>query len=338
MPLLNQATKKCCHPTVLQPPQVGQFIFAIVRYSRASSLALFPSSDCATVQLEKDERTALHRTVYYEKIDIIDYLMYQCHMNVDIVNKFGDTPLHDACYYGKTTALKTMIKHKPNPNLASEKDQKPLDSANFSPSRKKKECIQIIQEYLHHYELQQDYEQIKHQESILRQILARIKHKKQKFCNYDNLNQRRQMLSKRKDRYEKEIADLEKQIEKVNQEMQRLDHSLIPYDTLVKEIEGLSAQSLTNFEPHPDKIEVLLHNTDCPVCCLSMRPPTKIYQCHNGHHYCYYCEQQTWPKKCPHCRDDLLGSQIRCLAMENLMRQRFRNQPDVPREIPVPTP
>ena len=117
-------------------------------------------------------------------------------------------------------------------------------------------------------------------------ILVRIKHKKQKFYNHDDLNQRRQMLSKRKDRYEKEIADLEKQIEKVNQEMQRLDHSLIPYDTFVKEIEGLSAQSLTNFEPHPDKIEVLIHDTDCPVCCLSMRPPTKIYQYHNGHHYC----------------------------------------------------
>ena len=113
-----------CHPTVLQPPQVGQFIFAIVRYSHASSLALFPSSDCAIVQLEKDERTALHRTVYYEKIDIIDYLMYV------IVNKFGDTPLHDACYYGKATALKTLIKHKPNPNLASQKDQKPLDSVS----------------------------------------------------------------------------------------------------------------------------------------------------------------------------------------------------------------
>ena len=55
---------------------------------------------------------------------------------------------------------------------------------------------------------------------------------------------------------------------------------------------------------------------ECPVCFNEMAPPTKIFQCSNGHHICETCKDQLDPFKCPKCRKRMIG---RATDMENFL-------------------
>ena len=55
---------------------------------------------------------------------------------------------------------------------------------------------------------------------------------------------------------------------------------------------------------------------ECPVCFNEMAPPTKIFQCSNGHHICETCKSQLDPFKCPKCRKRMIG---RATDMENFL-------------------
>ena len=41
---------------------------------------------------------------------------------------------------------------------------------------------------------------------------------------------------------------------------------------------------------------------ECSVCLDEMRPPTKIFQCKNGHVMCEACKNHTEVSTCPTCR------------------------------------
>ena len=41
---------------------------------------------------------------------------------------------------------------------------------------------------------------------------------------------------------------------------------------------------------------------ECSVCLDEMRPPTKIFQCRNGHVMCEACKNHTEVSTCPTCR------------------------------------
>ena len=55
---------------------------------------------------------------------------------------------------------------------------------------------------------------------------------------------------------------------------------------------------------------------ECPVCFTEMAPPTKIFQCSNGHHICESCKSKLDPFKCPKCRKRMIG---RATDMENFL-------------------
>lgn len=56
---------------------------------------------------------------------------------------------------------------------------------------------------------------------------------------------------------------------------------------------------------------------ECPVCLEEMVPPTRIFQCGNGHLVCETCKNGLRPCICPECRQNIIG---RATAMENLLR------------------
>ena len=41
---------------------------------------------------------------------------------------------------------------------------------------------------------------------------------------------------------------------------------------------------------------------ECSVCLDEMRPPTKIFQCRNGHVMCEACKNHPEVSTCPTCR------------------------------------
>jgi len=56
---------------------------------------------------------------------------------------------------------------------------------------------------------------------------------------------------------------------------------------------------------------------ECPVCLEEMIPPTRIFQCRNGHLLCETCKNGLNPCICPKCRQEMIG---RATDMENFLR------------------
>ena len=71
---------------------------------------------------------------------------------------------------------------------------------------------------------------------------------------------------------------------------------------------------------------------ECTVCFEVPKVDTRIFQCNNGHIFCLNC--YTKLTLCPTCRKRLVSAldnkhengPIRCLAVENIIRQCFANQ------------
>jgi len=59
---------------------------------------------------------------------------------------------------------------------------------------------------------------------------------------------------------------------------------------------------------------------ECPVCFDSMKPPTKILQCVNGHLVCVECARKVEKFICPTCKQEFSG---RATAMEQFLRTIF---------------
>merc|ERR1712203_971898 len=56
---------------------------------------------------------------------------------------------------------------------------------------------------------------------------------------------------------------------------------------------------------------------ECPVCLEEMTPPTRIFQCRNGHLVCETCKSGLRPCICPRCRQEMTG---RATDMEDFLR------------------
>ena len=56
---------------------------------------------------------------------------------------------------------------------------------------------------------------------------------------------------------------------------------------------------------------------ECPICFEEMRPPTRIWQCVDGHAICEGCRNRLDSKDCPSCSRTLEGRNI---ALEKMAR------------------
>jgi len=61
---------------------------------------------------------------------------------------------------------------------------------------------------------------------------------------------------------------------------------------------------------------------ECPVCFDSMKPPTRILQCVNGHLVCVECARKVERFICPICKQEFSG---RATAMEQFLRTLFNH-------------
>ena len=63
---------------------------------------------------------------------------------------------------------------------------------------------------------------------------------------------------------------------------------------------------------------------ECPVCYEMMRPPSRIFQCNNGHLICEDCKSHSEIRTCPTCRVPLgPTSLLRNIPMEKLAKTYF---------------
>ena len=95
-----------------------------------------------------------------------------------------------------------------------------------------------------------------------------------------------------------------------------------------KEIDDFERDFIMKINKKKDLVTKLQHLIDpaasaptpsapeCPVCMENMTPPTRIYNCPNGHLVCAACKPKV--SLCTICRKDYMG---RATAMEQLLRE-----------------
>ena len=59
---------------------------------------------------------------------------------------------------------------------------------------------------------------------------------------------------------------------------------------------------------------------ECPICFEEMRPPTRIWQCVDGHAICEGCRNKLDSKGCPSCSRAIEGRNI---ALEKMARSLY---------------
>jgi len=69
------------------------------------------------------------------------------------------------------------------------------------------------------------------------------------------------------------------------------------------------------------------HWFGCPVCLTTLRPPTRIFQCPEGHILCEECKENPAMVHCPQCRCNLEGQLSRNRALEEVSRSYFPMAP-----------
>ena len=67
-------------------------------------------------------------------------------------------------------------------------------------------------------------------------------------------------------------------------------------------------------------------NKECPICFEEMQPPTKIFQCSQGHLLCENCFQKVSEstKTCPFCKRDVASNPIRNRALEEAIENEAK--------------
>jgi len=71
-------------------------------------------------------RTALHKGAFWGHVEMVQYLVRDCKLNVDVQDYNGDTPLHDAARFGHVEVAKILIDAGTNTKV---KNKSGLDAA-----------------------------------------------------------------------------------------------------------------------------------------------------------------------------------------------------------------
>ena len=129
-----------------------------------------------------------------------------------------------------------------------------------------------------------------------------------------------------------DVDEVEKNILEDQHEM-KTRHSK-EYEDLIKkqadEVDCLDKQIVRNKRKRSDlekamqsrlKLPRAPKTPECPVCLEEMRPPTKIFNCHNGHLVCEVCRPKVIDDMCITCRTvKYMG---RATAVEQMIREMF---------------
>lgn len=81
--------------------------------------------ECPLKQLGRGE-SLLHIFAATPHLDYQLLFLGQKKIDVDVLNRIGGSPLHEACIYGNTKAVKLLLEHGANVNLCDLFDQTPL--------------------------------------------------------------------------------------------------------------------------------------------------------------------------------------------------------------------
>ena len=78
---------------------------------------------------ELDDRTVLHEVCHRGQLEMLRILLLDAQINLEALDKRGNTPLHIACTKGHEECVMLLLQHGAPPNLADFKGNRPLHCA-----------------------------------------------------------------------------------------------------------------------------------------------------------------------------------------------------------------
>jgi len=113
------------------------------------------------------------------------------------------------------------------------------------------------------------------------------------------------------------------QVHRMEEELQVTKRQLDTFDRLY----GMGGPA----SPTVPRNSILEKDFECPVCYEVMSPPSRIFQCSNGHLICEQCKQRQEIRSCPTCRVPLgPSSLLRNIPLEKLAKTYFERCPKSP--------
>lgn len=315
----------------------GYFMFTAIRYCDLTVLTKFIQAGLNVKLLGEDGQNILHYAARYEKLEIIKYILDSRLIDINDTDKYRNTPVHHACSLRKLESLKVLLKYDPDITIRNIEGLNCLEVANIYLNNEgnKEEYILLIQQYMEHKEAARDIEGIQEAERKLveAKLQFRLKNKEKKIAPIGHLIEMKRELGNKIDEHKSEIEVIQDKIKSVKERLERVEKEIEKHSALEQEIFDLRKQlqeirSGTSSSNRRSLVELSENNSfiddsDCPICLISLKPPVKIYQCSQGHYFCENCKRNRTMRRCPNCRENLHGKDIRCRVLENLMTKRF---------------
>jgi len=157
----------------------------------------------------------------------------------------------------------------------------------------------------------------------------------------ENIDSRYGALGKLKDRHESEMEPLTREIdvlqtsleEAMKKRLKMITRQVNEVKNLEDEIQ-ITKRQLDSFDrlygmggldsPMLPPNNIFEKDFECPVCYDVMVPPSRIFQCNNGHLICEDCKCHSEIRSCPTCRVPLgPNSLLRNIPMEKLAKTYF---------------
>ena len=280
------------------------FIFTAMRYCDLTVLKMFIEANLNLNLRGKDGQNILHYAVFYDKPDIVKYILDSQIINVNDTDWYVNTPVHYACSLGKLESLKVLLKYDPDVSILNDAGLNCLGVADscLSIGGNKEQYINLIQQYMEQKEAARDIEEIQQAESKLVEVKlqVRLKNKEKKMAASGHLIEMKSELESKIDEYKSEIETIQDKIKSVEERLEGVKKEMEEHSALEREISDLRKQlqeirnrkTSSNWRSLVELSEnnSFINDSDCPICYLSLKPLVKIYQCSQGHYFCEKCK------------------------------------------------
>ena len=275
------------------------FIFTAVQYCDLTVLKKFLQADFDLNLRGKDGQNILHYAVRYDKLEIVKYILDSQLIDINDTDTYKNTPVHYACSLGKLELLKVLLKYDPDVTITNAAGLSCLDVAGRYLNNRgdKEQYINLIQQYMKQKEDARDNEEIQRAERKLREVKLEVllKKKEKKIAAIAHLIEMKSEL----EGVEKELEEhsaMEREISGLRKQLQEIKNGKTPsnWRSLIEISENIS----------------FIDDSGCPICCHSLKPPVKIYQCSQGHYFCEKCKRNHTMTRCPNCRDNPSGKDM----------------------------
>jgi len=284
-------------------------------------------------------RTALHWAASGNNVAGARMLLLHKDISVNVTDNDGNTALMIAVIYRKEEVLRELVEHQcvsldvgylegdqSNATILSIVDDARTRRAQASVAANSRQGRSHIGEdlaqrlHLSDNRCESELEELRKQQSErVQRVLQQHEEKEQKLV-VDNQKREKEaeenllrMKRENKEKVEALKLENERTLATMMEENERQEALMVAKhegEKALKKAAELEAKRI-GVEARRPQIPA------CPVCLEEMVPPTRIFQCGNGHLVCETCKNGLRPCICPECRQDIIG---RATAMEALLR------------------